>query len=271
MTYRKIDPALVKPGSMSQQAAPQLIWADIADLVIDDRYQRPLVRNSIDAIQRIVANFRWSRFSPVLVAPIEGGKYAIIDGQHRAHAAAACGVKSIPAMVVLVPPDEQALAFVEINSQQIRVAGHSVYRAALMAGEPWAVQARDCVASAGCALMQSNGNTKTKKPGQIYAIGLVRKMVSAGQSDAITTGLAAMIAADPESVANFDGALLTPWLSAVAMRPEFSSADLVTVLKKSRPWQVIEAATRYAKSEHLPISTCRRDAFVALIRAEMRA
>lgn len=89
---------------LAEQPAPQLLWLRIEDLVVDSRYQRPLNTGNWAAIRRIAKDFRWSRFSPVLVAPVEGGRYAVIDGQHRAHAAALCGIESIPAMVALVPP-----------------------------------------------------------------------------------------------------------------------------------------------------------------------
>ena len=269
MTHRHVDVtrfAQIKPAS---QPAPQLIWADLASLVIDERYQRPLGPRNIAAINKIAANFRWSRFSPVLVAPVEGGEYAIIDGQHRCHAAAICGFERVPAMVVLVAPEEQALAFVEINTGQIRVGGGAVYKAALVAGEPWAVACKAAVDAAGCQLITYNAKTKEKKPGQIYAIALIRKLVEAGEAAAVTAGLRAMLTASPDAVANFDSALLAPWLTAISTDPAFVSADLAGFLRAHKPWIVIENADKYAKENGLPVITCRRDAFVALLRNSM--
>ena len=133
--------------------APMLEWLPIRKLVVDDRYQRPLTGTSWAAIRKIAGAFHWSRFAPVLVAPVEGGLYAIIDGQHRTHAAALCGFTSVPAMAVHMTAREQASAFTWVNGQVLRINQHQVYRAALAAGEDWALRCRDAVEAAGCRLM----------------------------------------------------------------------------------------------------------------------
>lgn len=266
--FRRIDIEGMQPTDLAPQPAPQILWIDIGDLVIDDRYQRPLNGSNRAAIRRIAQAFRWSRFSPVIVAPIEGGRYALIDGQHRAHAAALCGIKSIPAMVALVAPEEQAQAFIEINTRQIRVNGHAVYRAALTAGEPWAARSQDAVAAAGCQLMTGNRSTKDKKPGQVFSVELIRKHVEAGQDAAVTAGLAALMEFDSSSVPNFSNVLLTPWLAAVG-EVTASQGDLVASLRSRRPWLVVEAADRLADAERKPKAVCRREFFVASIRQQV--
>ena len=253
---------------LAEQPAPQLLWLKIADLVVDSRYQRPLNTGNWAAIRRIAKDFRWSRFSPVLVAPVEGGRYAVIDGQHRAHAAALCGIESSPAMVALVPPPEQALAFIEINTRQIRVGGHAVYRAALTAGEPWAIACCDAVAQAGCHLMTRNNVPKNdKKPGQIFAVGLIRNLVAAGHRRAVTEGLAALREFDPDAVANFTDTLLAPWLSACAETPA-TRDDYLSALRAKRPWLVLSLADRVAEDTKQPKAAARREHFSLLIRRE---
>lgn len=265
MTYRPIDITAHERVEPEPQAAPQLLWVNIENLVIDERYQRPLMRGNHDAIRRIAKDFRWSRFSPVLVAPIEGGKYALIDGQHRAHAAAICGFTQVPAMVALVPHEEQARAFVEVNTRQIKVSGFHLLRAALHAGEPWAIQCRKAVEAAGCRLMVSNASTKNKKAGQIFAVNVVRGLVSAGHADAVTAGLRGLMQFEPESVANFDGMLLAAWLGAISTDRKFAKLDLADFLRHNRPWIVIERADRAAKSNGIPIAKARREAFFVLL------
>lgn len=265
--FRSIDITGVQPVALTQQPAPQLMWVDLANLVIDDQYQRPLNTGNWKAIRRIAGDFRWSRFSPVIVAPIAGGRYALIDGQHRAHAAALCGIESIPAMVALVAPEEQALAFIEINTRQIRVGGHAIYRAALTAGEDWAIRCKAAVEAAGCTLMTRNNVSKDdKKPGQVFAIALIRKMIEAGKDDAVTAGLSALMAYDESATANFADVLLTPWLNAAA-ETDATVEQLVGALHVRRPWLVIEVADRLAKDEGKPKATVRRDFFITSIRA----
>ncbi|MGP9804073.1 hypothetical protein [Paracoccus sp. NSM] len=263
--FRRIDLEGMQPCELASQPAPQILWVEIDQLLIDDRYQRPLNAGNRAAIRRIAADFRWSRFTPVIVAPAEGGGYALIDGQHRAHAAALVGIKSIPAMVALVAPEEQAQAFIDINTRQIRVTGHQIYRAALIAGENWALACRDAVAEAGCRLMTSNFSTNARKPGQVFAIATIRALIEARQRAAVTAGLKALLEYEPDSVANFSDAMLTPWLKAAAETG--ARADvLLDVLRARRPWIVIDAADRLADEDRKPKATTRRDFFVAAIR-----
>ena len=271
MSYRAIDVSgfdrtIANPGQL-----PDLQWLRIADLVIDDSYQRPLLEGNRKAIQRIASEFQWARFSPVLVAPIEGGRYAIIDGQHRSHAAAVCGFEMVPAMILDVQPAAQAAAFVRINTSQIAIRSTALYKAALVAGERWAVNCAAAVSAAGCTLMTSNASTKNKKPGQVFAVVLVRELVNAGHAKAVTAGLQALMEFDPASVPNFSDALLKPWLGAVAEVKDGHKADLAGVLRANRPWLVLERAERAAKAAGWPLAAARRAAFVTLISAHMRA
>lgn len=264
---RKIDVQNCEPVTPADQPAPMLDWIPISKIVMDDDYQRELKPNNWAAIRRIAANFHWSRFSPVLLAPIEGGQYSCIDGQHRAHAAAICGFDRVPAMITTVSKAEQARAFVHVNGSQIRVSGHQVYRAALAAREPWAVACCEAVEAAGCKLMFYNMSTKEKKPGQVFCIGLIRKLVEADKAAAVTAGLQAIRTYDRSRNASlYADYLLQPWLTAVAADPFFLTADLVAVLNKRPPYNVIDAADRLAKAEGQPVNTMRRQAFERMIR-----
>lgn len=256
------------------QAAPQLMWVKLSDLVVDDTYQRPLARNNWAAIDKIAANFRWSRFSPVLVAPIPGGRFAIVDGQHRAHAALMCGFDSVPAMIVPMEPAEQAKAFTWVNGQVTRVTPGQVFKAALASGEPWALRCRDFVEAAGCRLMTSHQKrAEDKKPGHLFCLGLVRKHVFGGTDWAVTAGLQAIRAYDGEKgrVALYSDHILQPWINAIATDIGFVSLDLADVLRRRDPFLVIEAADRMASAEAgRPSVHLRVQAFVALLRQAQR-
>jgi hypothetical protein len=122
-------------------AAPILGWLKIAELVIDDDYQRDLKPDNWRRIRKIADRFRWSRFSPVFVSPIEGGRYAIIDGQHRTHAAALCGFTEVPCQIVQMTREEQAASFAAVNGMVTKVTGYQILKAAIVAGEGWAIRA----------------------------------------------------------------------------------------------------------------------------------
>lgn len=164
-------------GETSPGPAPILQWIEIKDLVIDDSYQRPLERKNWSAIRKIAKDFSWSKFSPVFIAPVEGGKFAIIDGQHRTHAAAACGFEQVPCQIVQMTHAEQASAFAAVNGNVTQVTAFQVFKAALAAGEEWATHAKDIAERGNCRLMTRNSSATQKKPGEIYGIKMFRTIV----------------------------------------------------------------------------------------------
>lgn len=273
MTYRSVDVSKLAPLVAAEQPAPMLDWVPIARLLIDDDYQRPLAHSNWAAIQKIAANFQWAHFSPILVAPVENGLFAIIDGQHRVHAAAICGFLTVPAMVVLMPRAGQAAAFAAVNGMRVNVTLPQLYRAALAAGEGWAVRCDAVVASAGCRLMGYNVSAANRKQREIYAVGLVRKMVLGGQADAVRavlTGLANCAARD--KVALYHDFVLSPLFAAVAVDPWFARLDLAGFFDAHDPYRVISAADRIKAAGHASTpAVLRRDAFVALLRQHARA
>lgn len=200
---------------------PMLQWLEISKLVVDDSYQRELKQGNWKAIHRIAAGFRWSRFSPVFVAPVEGGLYAIIDGQHRVHAAKMAGIESVPCQVVHMTREEQAAAFASVNGEVTKVTTWQIYKAAYAAGEPWALQAAGVASEAGCRLMTGNASSLTKKPREIYAVTGFRHLVERYKRHHLVAALAAI--AQSESFGSehelWDRKIVLPVLSAAAQRP----------------------------------------------------
>lgn len=257
----------VEPGPV-----PMLQWLALDRLVIDEAYQRPLGRGNWKSIENIAANFQWSRFSPVLVAPIPGGLFAVIDGQHRTHAAALCGIAEIPAMVVQVGLEEQSRAFAWVNSQTVRVTLFHIYKAALAAGEDWAVRADAAVTAGGCRLMPYNKSASEKGAGEVFCIGLLKKLIEAGHDTAISAGLAAIraVPALDRSVCYTDF-ILQPWIGAVALSGCRNHHALVTALQAQNPFKVIERA-QASLDRSVPMAVRSREALRRLIaESEMRA
>ncbi len=270
MTRRAIDIEGRTVTATDPGPAPMLQWLPIDRLVIDEAYQRPLGRGNWVSIEKIAANFQWSRFSPVLVAPIEGGRFAVIDGQHRTHAAAICGLTEVPAMVVQVSLEEQSRAFAWVNSQAIKVSTFHVFKAALSAREDWAVRADAAVSAAGCRLMTSNVSSSAKQPGQVFAIALIKRLIESGLDHAVTTGLAAIKAAPSQNrPACYSDFLLAPWIGAVAATGCPSVDVLRAALEVRSPFKVIEAA-HFAISAK-PKTERARDALAQVITASIMA
>lgn len=270
MTYREI--AVIDPIQRDiTEPAPVIQWIGLDQLVIDERYQRPLQRSSWSAIRKIASEFMWSRFSAVLVAPIEGGRYAIIDGQHRVHAAAMIGIKQVPAMIVLIRAEEQAKVFVDVNTKRVTihpVTIHpaTIFKAALTAREDWAVKSAEAVEAAGCRLLTSPTALKDRKPGDLMSIKLVRVAVESGKAWAVTESLRALLEFEPSSVANFSDLILAPLVTAVSTFPPLTSDHLVRVFRHRRPALIVETAYRFADQSGTNRGTEARNAFAVMIK-----
>lgn len=267
--HRPVDIAGRTPVAADPGPAPMLQWVGLADLVIDDAYQRPLGPHNWKVIQRIAANFRWSRFGPIQVAPISGGRFAVIDGQHRAHAAALCGFDRVPCMAVQVEQAEQSLAFGWINATKINVSAFQVYRAALTGGEDWAVRADRAVAAAGCRLALGPPSSKLKAPGVVYCPALIRRLIDLGYDEAITAGLAALTRTPAmHKIAAYANLFLQDWLPAVHASGFRDPKVLSAALVLCDPFKLVEDAT--ASRLAGPARKKARKVLVYLIRQKVK-
>lgn len=169
--------------------APQLQWLKISDLVIDPAYQRPVTQQGRKNIAMIVKDFRWSRFSCVIVSPIPGGRYAIVDGQHRVTAAALVGFETVPCQIILATPAEQAQAFASINGAVTRPHTLSLHRAALLAGDEIAVQIDRVAKSAGVTVLRHPKPELKQAPGETMSVVALRTALSRYGADVVTLAL----------------------------------------------------------------------------------
>ncbi|WP_052764109.1 DUF6551 family protein [Microvirga massiliensis] len=176
-----------KPATVSPGAVPMLQWIRIEDLVVDPSYQRPIVGQGRRNVNRIAQAFAWCCFSPVVVSPVEGGKFAIIDGQHRTTAAALVGIESVPCQVVIAAREQQAIAFKAINGITAPISAMALHAAALVGREPWAVEVADVCARADVELLRYPLPVERQNPGQTMAVGAIARCLKRyGQATLIT-------------------------------------------------------------------------------------
>ncbi len=247
---------------------PDLTWLAIDALRIDDSYQRPLGKSGWKNVETIAKDFDWARFTPILAAPIGDGKYAIIDGQHRTHAAALRGFDEVPAMVVPMSHAEQARAFSWVNGQVTAITIYHVFKAALVAREPWALEARDAVENAGCRLMTYPTGAEAKRPRDIYMIGLMREHVDAGRGLLVTRLLKAISAsANGDDPFAYSNGILKPLLAVLAQSGSWQDLDLNAFLGKHDPLIIFDDISLRRLSMPLP----GRPPVSAMFRREMLA
>ncbi len=168
-------------------AAPMLQWVAVADLVVDDSYQRPIYGAGRSNVLKIAEGFRWSKFAPVIVAPTLGGKFAVIDGQHRATAAALLGIESVPAQVVIADAVDQAQAFKSINGQVTRMHRLALHAAAIAAGDEAALEIDAVAKAGGVTVLRYPRAVERMAPGETLALGaLIEGLKAYGRETLIT-------------------------------------------------------------------------------------
>ena len=197
----------------------------------DPRYQRSLEVRGAQNVAKIAKNFNWGRFSPILCTPVDGGFFAVIDGQHRTHAARACGIKNVPAMIVEMTDQEAAEAFVWVNASITAVTPVQIYKSSLAAELPWAIECRDAVAEADCKLMTVNYSGAAKKVGQVFCVSVVRKLVENGDKAVMIKVLAALRQLEFVNPYYFSAAILKPMFNLFKEIRKVETPDIVDFLK----------------------------------------
>jgi hypothetical protein len=188
-------------------AVPDLRWIDVSLLSVDPAYQREIRADGARNVRRIAEGFEWVKFSPVIVSPVPGGRFAVIDGQHRATAAALLGITSVPCQVVVADQDTQARAFVAINAGTTRVLKLQIFAARVAAGEPEAV-AITAAARAGVKLLRSAKAKQYQRPGETMAVGAVETIFRAGGRELLIVTLRAIRAATGDAGGAIDAAYI---------------------------------------------------------------
>jgi hypothetical protein len=233
-----------KPKSISAGAAPMLQWLKIADLVVDPAYQRPIVGKGRQNVDRIARAFSWSCFAPVVVSPVAGGKFAIIDGQHRTTSAAILGFDSVPCQIVIAAQEQQAAAFKAINGGTTPISQMALHAAALVACEPWAVQVARVCTCADVELLRYPVPADKQAPGQTMAVGAIARCLRQYGEATLITALQCVT----QTANNQSGALSARMIKAMcyvlhgdherrdsglALLEAFDSIDLLAIQEAS--------------------------------------
>lgn len=165
-------PGTTAPANLGQP--PELSWLSIADLVVDDEYQRPISEVGRRNVLRIAEQFNWLNFAPLIVAPVGGGKYAVIDGQHRATAAWIRGIDRVPASIVPADRTQQAAAFKAVNGNVTQLHAFAMHHAAIAGGDPEALAVARACEEANVRIPRSPTSAKDMKPGMTLAIVAIK-------------------------------------------------------------------------------------------------
>ena len=165
-----------KPASdFSPGPAPVLNWIEINKLVVDDQYQRGISRRGSVNIVQIAEHFDWSKFAPVIVAPVEDGLFAVVDGQHRTTAAMLRGLKSVPCQIVQADRAQQAAAYAAVNGNVTKTTHTQLFHARLAAGDQRAKEIASICTLAQVTVIRTNTTQSNMKVGQTSAVGAMMR------------------------------------------------------------------------------------------------
>lgn len=179
-----------QPADYGQK--PELIWVPVSDLHIDHDYQRQVsTKAGCRVIRRLSKSFHWSRFQPITISRRDlGGGYWVIDGQHRMLAAREMGLDEIPACLVqLDNKPEQASAFVDINSDRVKINVLAIHHAQVVSGDKMACRIKFCCDKAGVSIPRYPKMTGLIKPHESMAIGTMKVIILKYGDDALIWAL----------------------------------------------------------------------------------
>ncbi|MBG1232991.1 ParB/RepB/Spo0J family partition protein [Aestuariivirga litoralis] len=188
-------PIELEPHELDPGPPPKLDWLPLAKLAIDTDYQREITKHSRLNVKRIAADFSWSKFSPVLVAPVSGGRFAIIDGQHRCTAALTLGYEKVPCCIIKATPEQAAAIFTAVNGNVTAMTTFQLFKAALKAGDEWAHGIDKAAHDAGCHVLRYPVPLLRQKPCSTNAIMLLRQLRDQHGGGLVTHALQCLAAA----------------------------------------------------------------------------
>lgn len=179
----------IPQSEFSPGPAPFLEWIETEKLIVDTAYQREIGRRGTANVHQIAENFDWSKFAPVIVAPVEGGQFAIVDGQHRTTAAMLRGQTKVPCQVVQADRSKQAAAYAAVNGNITKTTAQQLYHAKVAACDPQALQLSEICASAGVEIVRRNLIQSQLKPGQTAAVIALSRCLDLYGRDTLITAL----------------------------------------------------------------------------------
>jgi hypothetical protein len=191
----------------------------ISQLVVDDAYQRTISSSSARNIRRICRNFDWSKFLPVIVTK-DGGKYSIVDGQHRATAALTLGITEVPCYVLGCTPSEAAAAFAAINGNVTPMQTIDIWFAELAAGDPSAVLLKGVLDAAGVTVTRKKDGYIA---GETRSIGVLRRALQFYGEAILTTILQCIVETGDGNAGMIFGAVINGIGHAVRTKPDLLS------------------------------------------------
>jgi hypothetical protein len=197
-------------GKPSENA--KLQWLKVGLLEVDHSYQRERLYEP--QVLSIARAFNWAFFGALTVKKRDG-KYFVIDGQHRLAAAIRRGdIHSVPCSVTeSCGVADEAVAFVNNNSNRKVVSSFDKYRAMVVACDPTHLGVKEMLEARGLTVSESHSPWAVTFPNcvvSLYKISPIdiaavldiqREMIGQKErmSNLVTKGLFLLVRRDPQN------------------------------------------------------------------------
>jgi len=229
---------------------PELCLLPVDQLVVDPRYQRAIGSRGVTNIKRILERFDWRKFQPVVVTRLDDGRYAIIDGQHRATAALLHpAIDLVPCMIVKATPQEADECFAAINGCVTEVNAVHLFHARLAAGDETARIVAEACAAAGCAISRHLVQRRLLKPGQTLAVVAIQNALKTHGREIVIAALKALRSTRDGKASLVCAPLVTALSAVLARNPLWAQAgdSLVEAARKRNLERLLDGAAAEAR------------------------
>lgn len=158
-------------------ALGNFVRVQLTSLVIDGDYQRVFTPRNENRCRALIANWNWALYTPIIVAPLAGGKFAVIDGQHRAASAKACGIVGLPAWIIEADAAGQARAFLAVNASPTRVDSLQLWHSRFVGGDRSAAALWDICTQAGVEIARYPIAADDREPHVTLCPGVLHELL----------------------------------------------------------------------------------------------
>lgn len=234
--------------------APQLQWIEVRSLAVDESYQREINKRGAANVRQIAEHFDWSKFAPVIVAPVEGGLYAIVDGQHRTTAALIRGIDRVPCQVVQADRAKQAEAFAAVNGNVTRTTRSQLHHAQVTAGDAKALEVKKVCEAAGVTIPRRNLSRAVAKVGQTQAVAVLFRCLDTYGRNTLISALQCVTQTGGGNPGHLTAVVIEGLCRVLYDDPKWREAgsgllDAMDDFDFDEAWEDIQAGHRFVSSE----------------------
>lgn len=248
----------------------ELAWLEIGDLFIDPRYQRPVGPKGERNIKQVIENFSWNLFSPLVVARREGGRYAVIDGQHRAIAARTHGgIEKVPCLIINGGPSDEAKAFSVINGAVTAISPVQIWHARIVAGDVPAIMLQRVFDAVGVRVLRSPRPNSDMLKGETISIDAFEKAFKIHGRSPFELALRTVVDTKDGNPGYLRGPLIRATTDVLAAHPEWVSRP-GDVLKAIRTVGIIYLHDKAQGRKDLTFFGSYVDELTKLLKRELK-